>query len=421
MRALNWQHALSVVTTLTWTAALSASACSGSSSGADGGFGGAGVGGSAATGGVGANPGTGGTISTGGTGGNTGGAPGTGGATADASTPCPAPADPTKSAICIELEPETISFDTQDPDLDGLGVLVVEVFDAPDPELPDGGSIAPLHQVTFGADGGQLDISTTIPPQRFDDLPSTVYVRATFVDASSSDSFPRPGVWLGGVDLNQGLERDARLLAVNLVRAEGRTVTVPLRALRRLEVEVSLGAGVVPVDDAQGPGSFLALSAAAPISGQVAFGVGESDCVDVSGGRTDVISGVVIGEGPYFLFSALDDFRIGGLPAPGAIVTLDLDDAGAGSVPSANRFSVPVGAYEHRLNVEYNRAMALGDAGAPPSFSCGPNDGGSFDGSPPDGGADADGDSSSADASADGSIDASPDGPGDGSIDVGLD
>lgn len=410
-----WSQPLVTVTALVWTATLTATACSDSGS-AD--FGRDGSGGSSAggNGGTAASGGTGGTVATGGSGGNGagGGSAGTAGAPPDAPAPCAPPLDPTAAAVCVQLAPERVTPVSLDPDLDGQGVLVVEVFDEPNPELPDGGSVTPLATRTFGNSGDLLDITGALPELRFDDLPNTVYLRATFFDAEPTGPFPRPGVWLGGFDLNQGLRDDAPLVAVNLVQGVGRAVTLDLRALRQLDVRVSVDPAAAPVDDAQGPAQFVVLSSRSLDPSQAIFGAGASPCADVSGGQVATIQGIVIGEGPYFLFSSLDDFGLGRDTSPGALITALLSDAGTPTISVANRFALPPGAYRHTVAVQFASVFPLDDGGVPASFSCRPRDGGT------------DLDGGSGDASADGSPDAgdaaqdAPAEAADGSADVGA-
>jgi len=113
-----------------------------------------------------------------------------GGSAVEAGPPCAAPTDPSKSALCLDVVPETIAF-TSDPRFDGKGLMVAEVFDTNIPDLPDGGSVTPLAAVSLPGDGGTLDLSQPIPPIRFDGLPTAVYARVLFTDN------PQPNAQVG--------------------------------------------------------------------------------------------------------------------------------------------------------------------------------------------------------------------------------
>ena len=306
-----------------------------------------------------------------GTGGGAGGGP------PDASSPCEPPLDPTRAAICVQMVPEPIAFEA-DADFDGRGTLLVQVFDRPDPELPDGGHITPLAEAALGTPDA-LDLGDPIPVIRFDELPTTVYVRAVFVDGDPDD-FPAPGFWLGGLDVSQGLEDRPQLSAVNLTAGAGKTVSVPLLALRRLRVDVGLAPTATAFDDAQGPAEFL-VTATREVDGAALFGFGRTACANVGGGRTATIEGLFVGAGPYFLLATLDDFALGtsgGTLPPGSLTTLEDDGTGTLVVSAATSFTAPSDAYSHTVAVELTHALGIGDASAPASFSC-DADGGAMD------------------------------------------
>ncbi len=388
---VNTTRTLALLAALTLTAG--AAACSSSSAGAGraspaGGVGGvtpdaSGAGGSA---GVGAG-GLGGAGATGGGTGGTGGLP-----------PCEPPEDPARAAICIALDPEPLTPEV-DPDFDLTGDLVVEAFDRPDPTNPDGTALTPIAAFT---NPGPVRLHEPVPMIRLDDLPSTIYLRLVFRDGPSASL--APGVWLGGHEAAELLAPRPRLRAQNLSLGTGKSVSVPLVAVRELTVEVSIDGALVAADDGEGPTVFRAY---ADPAGDVMVGRGASPCLAP---RVDgAIRGLVIGGGNRFLEVVLDDFGLGvgaGTP-PGAL------HASADGGTRRRAFSVPQAAYRHRVPLVLDGVQPTVDGGSPRPFPCTPPDGGASDAGDAATDADVRGDAA-ADAPADTASESSgtpPDGP----------
>jgi len=354
----------------------------GSGSGSGGMAGGSG-GASAGTGGGGAGGTSGGAGGTsGGAGGTSGGAGGTSGAAgtgADA-TPCAPPARASDGALCLSFLPEDVAFENE-PQLDGRGILFVQVFDTPTPDPQDGGpEVAPLLELIYPpqGDAGVNEVSVTeLPEQRLDGLPSTVYVRAVFADnlAVFDGDDITWGVWLGGYDLTAGFRELSELEPLSLTAGAGTALSMPLSALRRLRVDVRLAASVTPLDDGRGPASILALRNQLPAEGEPLFGFGAADCIAVSSSAPSRVTGLLAGSGEFFIVAAVDDFNVGtGSLPPGSLVTLEAGDGGV-SLPANSRLVVPPRAYSVDHTAILNLAVPAGDP-APPPFACNPADAG---------------------------------------------
>ncbi len=355
----------------------------GSSGGSGGSAGSMATGGSSGTGGGGAGaPGTGGTSGSGGapaTGGSAGGggSPGTGGgAGTDAGPPCAPPADPSGGALCLSFRPERMQLEAS-PDLDGQGVLVVEIFDTPIPDPDMGPMVAPIDAQLFPAqtsDGGLTTTSIdTLPMMRFERLPSTVYVRAIFVDNPIAFAASRLlwGTWIGGVPLGGGFsDADTPLDAVSLPAGQGTSLRLPMMALRRLTVNATLAPGTVPLDDGEGPVSWVTYDTNAPSDMTPAYGIGVAACRAIGVARLARVTGFVIGPGPHFISAGLNDYGTDFDPNPGSIFSLDLSGA-TPVLPAANSVTLAADQYSATASVALNFVEPLNvDAGAPPSLSC---------------------------------------------------
>jgi hypothetical protein len=293
-------------------------------------------------------------------------------AVADVTTPdpCAPPSDPTKSALCLEVAPEAITFVPGDPAQDGIGVLFVRLFSSPRPDVDGGTPFALGDAVTIPAqpDGGveagvnTMSLSNPIAPVRFDGLPSRVYARALFVDDFSQFRALGAGWWIGGLDLSNGLT-DAPLLPIDLEAGRGKTVRVDLRALRKLTVNVTRAPAVSPAGNGQGPLRLFAVEGNKLGPGLKVFGTAMNPCGDVSGASAAVASGWVIGPGPYYLAGWLDDFDRGGSGIPSGALTSLSFAGGAPELPAANRVLYAPSAYSISHAVEMNFVIPT-DAGA---------------------------------------------------------
>jgi hypothetical protein len=272
----------------------------------------------------------------------------------DAATPgCAPPGDPSKAALCLHLAPEAIAF-TSDPKFDGKGYVVAEVFDTPHPDA-DGGSVPALATTLLpsGAPATTLDLAQGVPVARFDGVPSTVYVRAIFVDDPALKPSLGAGVWIAGYDLADGIKSGLPLLPHPLTLGAGNDLTLDLVALREMTITVNRTA--TPAGNGQGPASTVAVVDQSPTSSSAVFGTGNSGCVRVDGANTAQIPGFVIGKGPYYVAAVIDDFAApdagtgAGLPL-GSLTSLEHVDAGY-DIPAADRLTYPADAYRVSFTV----------------------------------------------------------------------
>jgi hypothetical protein len=263
---------------------------------------------------------------------------------------CAPPTDPTKSAMCLTLQPEDITF-TSDPKFDGKGWLIAQVFDTALPGLPDGGelpAIATMEVPAGGPDAGPaVDLSQPLAVLRFDGLPTTAYARAVFVDDPAPVATIEASTWLAGYDLSQGLVDQLPILAQSLPKGAGTSVSLNLMALRQMNV--TLNRTVAPAGNAEGPATVVATTTQVPASDSPFFGIATSSCARVDGANTALTTGFVIGKGPYYVVGLLDDFGTadaGVSLAPGALTSLVVVDGGALQIPSADEMTYPSTAYQ---------------------------------------------------------------------------
>lgn len=301
---------------------------------------------------------------------------------ADVATPdpCAPPSDPTKSALCLDVAPEAITFVPGDPAQDGVGILFARLFSSPRPDVDGGANAAAIGEaITIPAqpDGGleagvnTMSLANPIAPVRFDGLPSRVYARVLFIDDFTQFRALGAGWWLGGLDLANGLT-DAPLLPIDLEAGRGKTVRVDLRALRRLTVNVTRAPAVSPAGNGQGPVRLFAVEGNRLTAGVKVFGTAMNPCGDISGASAAVVNGWVIGPGPYYLAGWLDDFDRGGSGIPGGSLTSLSFVGGTPELPAANRVLYAPTAYSISHAVEMNFVIP-NDAGLGPdadTISC---------------------------------------------------
>ncbi len=281
--------------------------------------------------------------------------------TVDAGT-CAPPSNPTRAALCVTLTAETVQFLPNDPHFDGKGLLVVAVQGA---ATPDGGSSVAtpviLPDPDAGDDAGLVDLSQPLPTVRIDGIPpTTVYPQAIFIDDPGAGlKTPAPGWWLGGYDYSNGLQ-GAPLMPVTLQAGASATISLNLRALRGLSLQVSTA--VTPAGNGQGPLHVLVIegNSVAADSGTRAWGYGTAPCADcVADGGAEAVA-FFIGSGPYYTLPVLDDFGLGGSFPPGAMTSLD-PDAGL-TIPAANEFTAG-NAYVVSQAVKLNYVSPAPDGG----------------------------------------------------------
>jgi hypothetical protein len=180
-----------------------------------------------------------------------------------------------------------------------------------------------------------------LPTIPIDGLPATVYIRALFVDNLAWFAPPQNGrgltygMFIGGFQLNAGLQPPPDLRAVPLTIGSGITVNMPLRALRKFTSSVALlppsDAGTVtPADDAEGPLSVAAFQQSDPRNAPV-FGGLQGPCVDMKTGPKPV-TGLFFGTGDFWFGAQVDDYGLGGVNPEGALVSLVPTPSDAGLI-----------------------------------------------------------------------------------------
>jgi hypothetical protein len=232
-------------------------------------------------------------------------------------------------------------------------------------DLADGGSATPLATVVLaqGDAGGPVDLSAGPPLSRIDGLPSTVYLRAIFVDNPTPPSGLGYGDWIAGYILTDGLYTGVPLRSESLPAGQGTNVSLDLRALRKLTVTMSLA--TTPAGNAQGPAEFLAVDSVLIAKGAHLFGLGTSACANVSDGGTADVVGFVLGAGPYYVTGWVDEFGTyegGVLLPPGSLAALEVEEDGGAQIPAADEVTYAVDAYRVAKSIPLGLVIP-GDAG----------------------------------------------------------
>jgi hypothetical protein len=314
-----------------------------------------------------------------GAGGTAGGSGGSGGALPD----CEPPSDSTRAALCLTMEPESIRFENESQ-LDGRGFLIVDVYDTPTPARPGGSAGAtPLLRRFYppGAnDGGgpprpsdQILITEIPKAIRLDNLPPTAYVQAIFADRIDIDAFvsarPTWGAWLGGYDLSGGLSETPPIQAVQIPAGTGRSMRMPMVALRRLRVTLSLASNVTPLDNGDGPAWALAVRTATPRQDEALHGGATLPCASVGAGSNPILEGVLIGSGTFYVAAGVDDYNLGGTVPGGGLLSFNVDGS-VFSLPAATRLEVAPNAYtvDHTVPLNFLVPLEAGEIHSP--FSC---------------------------------------------------
>ena len=278
---------------------------------------------------------------------------------------CGAPTDASTSAVCVTFAPEAITLLADDPQLDGQGILYLAAYDTP---LPDGepgvaDDILPLQAAIYPSDDSQVGVMA-LPMLRLDGLPSKVYLRALFFDNAEALAQKKVlwGVWLGGSELAGGFtDAPQPLTSIDLTPGTSQARLMTLTALRRLEVKVTLGAGVKPLDDAQGPLRWLAVGQSTIKQDMPFFGVSEESCLSLATGST-VQRGFFMGSGDRFVVANLNDFGLTSF-GPGTLTNLGVT-SGSYAVPTSDRVSVGATDYRATLDLALTSVIPLA-AGQP--------------------------------------------------------
>lgn len=278
---------------------------------------------------------------------------------------CMAQPGPGRTAICVTLNPEDITAES-DPAFDKSGVLVVQVFDNPHPADGD----PPLDQIRLPRAGqtGEISLDDLRPLRLAGAFPTTVYLRALFVDNPNPTRKIEVGTWIGGLNTADGLQENEPLLPVTLQPGVANAVTLDLVAFRQLTVTVH--ASATPVGDGQGPLAVIVVNSNDPSSGDGGkpqpYGFAEAACADVTQGDVTV-TGVLVGSGPYWITGILKD--LGGtedLPA-GSLAALSVGS----TVTIPTQLTMTATDYTPSATIDLGYVVPLPvDAGAVPPNSC---------------------------------------------------
>jgi hypothetical protein len=282
----------------------------------------------------------------------------------DGGPQCPPPTDSSKARACLAFSPEVMNLLNggdagTDPRLDGMGRLLIQVFDTSTPSIPsdagDGGLAAPLATILYPpplADGGMLpEVGVySLPVIPIDGLPATVYIRTLFIDNPEwflNRTSLTYGMFVGGVDLSSGVRPlpapPPPLLSVSLTVGQGKIVTQPLTALRRFKTQIGLYPGLTPAGNGQGPLNAAVFEQAAPVGAQI-FGGAQVPCVNMTSGAY-ALSGFFYNNATNtkWFGADLDDFNLESANVtipPGSLVSISVDDAGNQVIPPNQRVVV---------------------------------------------------------------------------------
>jgi hypothetical protein len=312
---------------------------------------------------------------------------GAGGSDGDGGPTCSSPTNATRGKACLVFTPEQIAFADAGPLLDGQGTLFIHVFGTPTP----GDTTPPLAQVIYpppNSDGGLNQTSVYALPQiDIDNLPTdldgsvgNVYIRTLFVDNPlwlQTQKGLTYGMFVGGYNLNNGVQPPPPLRAVALGTGTGTVVRQPLTALRRFTTVVALGlpdGGTLP-GNGQGPMSLGAFVQASP-AGAPVFGGLQVPCVDVTKGPIPVAGFFysVGGDLSFWFGAQVDDFGIGGDSPPGSIVSL----TGIGEIPSPQKITITADQYSASIpQVTLTGVRPIAPDAGSDNFSCPGSDAGS--------------------------------------------
>jgi hypothetical protein len=224
---------------------------------------------------------------------------------------------------------------------------------------------APGEEISL-ADLPEVDVPLPDPP-------TTVYVRALFLDSATpvagGSNVPGWGTWLGGMDLSNGFTREAALTPVRLVLGAVTRHEVPLLALRRVTVTVTMTA--TPLGDGEGSLSVAASRVPVLPPRATTYGYGIVPCVDVRSGpqRVDI---QVVGSGTFFVAGFFDDLGIvtpGQMP-PGTMLTVRDVDLTTGAA-TFDRLELAPSQYSAAMSLVLGYVAPLPrDAGIPGPNSC---------------------------------------------------
>jgi hypothetical protein len=276
--------------------------------------------------------------------------------------------------VCVTFAPEAMDFEAEDPQLDGQGLMFLAAYDTPFPDQGPGpeDDVPPIVSTIFPPPSGptpSLVGVDKLPTLRLEGLPAKVYLRALFFDnlEALENQNVSWGVWLGGFDTSVGLQEALPLNALELKPGQGAAVTMPLVALRRLEVSVKLGGGVKPLDDASGPFRWFAFADPSLQQNEPLFGLSPERCLSLGGGNEATVRGFVIGGGDRHLLGVLNDFNQGDLLSGGSLANLK---NGGGLEVAGGKISLGPKEYRRSAAIDLSLLVPLPPGAQPAPYSC---------------------------------------------------
>ncbi|MCS6898691.1 MAG: hypothetical protein RMJ98_02900 [Myxococcales bacterium] len=288
---------------------------------------------------------------------------------------CAPPADPTKAAVCLILTPEAMDFVEDDPQLDGEGILFVAAYDMPLPDNDEGpqDDTPPIASTVYPpqpSSGAALVSLGALPTIRLDGLPSKVYLRALFFD--NLEALEKGniswGVWFGGQDLNKGLTPNLPIDEQSLPIGKGTTRSMPLTALRRLEVTVKLASTTQPVDDGSGPFRWFAFAQQGVQEKTPLLGLSSERCLSLPANPAPVVRGLVVGSGDRFILGSLNDFNLPDPLAQGSILNATFAPGQVSIV--GGKISLGPQEYRKAHSIDLSLVVPLSGPPKPPSYTC---------------------------------------------------
>jgi hypothetical protein len=309
---------------------------------------------------------------------------------ADAASPCGPPTDPTAARACVvisgtdQVTPVTLA-DGAATDLDNMGTLLIYVFAVPNPGDggADGGAATPIAQpIAYPPpdDAGLFSVEmsvaglTSLPPIPIDLPPgvTTAYILTYFVDnkagfAAIQQSTLTYGMYVGGLDLSQGLSPVPQIRAANLVTGQGTIVNQYLTVMRRfdtwvvrLPTQLDGGGGIPPAagGDGTGPIEVGVYRSDVPDPMRV-YGAAFARCADIVHDAPFPVTGFfydpatsIPDAGPTSIWYSglLNDFGdTTKNPPAGSMISAALNDAGTTVVPPQQTAAVGVNDYSVTL------------------------------------------------------------------------
>ena len=289
--------------------------------------------------------------------------------------PCSPPENANDAKVCLTWKPDTITPVTSDPNLDLVGLMIIQFFDTPNPATGAAG----FKELTYPSlpDGGGLRTTNIhdLPQIDVDGLPETVYMRVIFVD-NVPGFFSNPttltwGLFVGGFDLTAGVVPKPALRKLTLKKGAGTLHLTSLTALRKFSIgSIELATGTTPPDDGQGPLSVGAFNTDLPSNAPVLGGV-ELGCKNITAGPIQNVTGFLYGpgnNGNFWIGAQLDDYNQGGTIKPGFIVSLG--GTGGQTIMDSQKVTLTPDQYSVTLaKVSLNYVIPI--SGTPPAhYAC---------------------------------------------------